>query len=145
MKSNQRNVPDTVREYLFKRGYRQFQVEYPDFGGMILYLPREGGKPEAAYYISRPSTTELVTSDELRRVLDFLEGSGIALHHALTTSRFSEGSRTLATKYGINLKEQLTPCVEILQPVEEDTHITRKPFHPAASFVNGSPVNQSDM
>ena len=133
MKTNGLNLPDDVREYFTSRGYRQLQVEYPDFGGIIIYLPGEGIGQEAAYYISKPSTIELVTSDELRRVLDLLEGSGIPLRHAIATSPFSAGSRKLAAENGISLAPLQSQYAETAQSFD-NSRAERRPLRPGMSL-----------
>ena len=138
MKTSHPNLPDSVREYLGTRGYRQFQIEYPDFGGIILYLRTEGVGQEAAYYISKPSTIELVTSEELRRILDLLEGSGIPLRYAFSTSPFSEASRELGKKHGISLRELEYRCSEITQPDSDHARAKRRTFRLGWPFANGT-------
>jgi hypothetical protein len=125
MKTNSLNLPDNVREYFVSRGYRQVQVEYPDFGGILLYLRKVGVEPQAAYYISKPSTIELVTSDELQRVLDLLEDYGIQLGHAFSTSPFSEASHQFAEEHEINLVPLQTHCAETA-PSLGDVHGERQ-------------------
>lgn len=137
MKTNRPDLPDSVREYLVTRGYRQFQIEYPDFGGIILYLRTEGVGQEAAYYISKPSTIELVTSEELRRVPDLLEGSGIPLRYAFSTSPFSPGSRKLAAELGISLPELDYRRGEITQHDNDHARAKRRTFRLGWPFVTG--------
>jgi hypothetical protein len=96
MKTNGRNGLNCVREYFARRGYRHFEEEYPDFGGMIVTLHKNGGRGEVAYYFGKPSIFEMVTTDELRYALECFERSGIPLRYAVTTSRFSPAAYKLA-------------------------------------------------
>ena len=138
MKTDRLNLPDNLRTHLAGMGYRQFQEEYPDFGGIILYARKGGGELEAAYYISKPSSIELVTSDELRLVLDFLEESGIPLRHVVTSSPVSAGSRKLAEENGIGLWELQTRYVEIAQPISDHTRRKRQTFRLGWPFATGT-------
>jgi hypothetical protein len=98
MKTNGLNVPDLVRERFARLGYSSLQEEYPDFGGIILYLRTNGSQPEAAYYLEKRSTFEVVSSDELRNALEFSAGSGIPLRYAVTNSDFTPGAYKLAAE-----------------------------------------------
>ena len=98
MKTNGHSVPDCVRERFARMGYSSFQEEYPHFGGIILYLRTNGSRPEAAYYLEKPSTFVKVFSYELRLALDFLEGNGVPLRYAVTNSDFTPGAYKLAAE-----------------------------------------------
>jgi hypothetical protein len=99
MKPNR--LPDGVREYFAKRGYHCLNEQYPNFGGIILSLRTDTGRQEAACYFAKPSLFHVVSSDELRRALEFLEDSGPQLRYAVTNSRFSFGADKLASEEGI--------------------------------------------
>ena len=101
MKTNDHKFPKSVLEYFAKLGYLHFQEECPNFGGVLLYLGTNGGRPDAAYYLPRSSAFEAVTSDELRRAIEFVEERGISLRYAVTNSRFSSGADKLAIEAGI--------------------------------------------
>ena len=113
MKTNDLNVPDCVRERFASLGYSSFQEEYPHFGGIILYLRTNGSRPEAAYYLEKPSTFEKVFSYELRLALNFLEGNGIPLRYAVTNSDFTPGAYKLAAEAKIIVWPVKTQQIEI--------------------------------
>jgi len=82
-------------------GYRCLNEQYPNFDGIIIYLGSDGGPQEIACYFAKPSRFYVVSSDELRRALEFLEESGLPLHYAVTNSRFSYGADKLASAEGV--------------------------------------------
>ena len=96
-------LPDSVRERFTTLGYRCLDEKHPGFGGIILFLHAQGGHEEAAYYIAKRSTFELVSSDELRRALEFVEERGSWLHYVVTASKLSPGASQLAIQAGISL------------------------------------------
>jgi hypothetical protein len=129
MRTDRPYMPDTVRDHFTSRGYSLLREEHPDFGGIIFYLQREGGNPEVAYYISKPSAIELVTTDELRRILDFLEERCIQLRHFVTASALSPATSELVWKNEIRLWELQSRCVEIPRRVVEHARIKRLKLH----------------
>jgi hypothetical protein len=126
MRTDRRKLPDSVRTHFATLGYSYQNEEHPEFGGIVIYLQKGDGEQEAAYYISKPSTIELVTSDELRNALDYL--SDIPLRHAVTTSQFSHGFHELAAEYLITLWEPQTEYVEIEQPLSGNALGKRQPL-----------------
>ena len=138
MKHNPSQLPDNVHTHFAGLGYRQFQMEAPDFGGVLLYFRNEGSEPEAAYYISKPSAIELVTSDELRHALDFLEGSDIPLRYVVTTSPFSAGSHKLAGENRITLKELQPEIIEATRRNVDGMRLKDFLLRLAVIFANSS-------
>jgi hypothetical protein len=136
MRTDHRKLPDNVRIHFAGLGYSYQEEKHPEFGGIVIYLQRGDGEQEAAYYISKPSTIELVTSDELRNVLDYLRGT--PLRHAVTTSPFSSGFHKLAAEHGITLWEPQTEYVEIAQPLSGHARGKRQPFHTGGSLATNA-------
>lgn len=126
MRTDPPNLPDSVRTHFDGLGYRYLYKQYPDFGGIVIYLQRKGSEQEAAYYISKPSIIELVTSDELGQVLDFFEESNTRLQHVVTTSPFSSGSLKLATEAGMTLWELQYRYVEVVPTLVDESPYLRE-------------------
>jgi hypothetical protein len=103
MRTNNTHFLDRVRQAFERREYHRIRKEYPYFGGAILYLCTKSNRVDGAYFIAKPSTLELVTSDELRLALDYLAGRGVPLRHAVSISQFSAGTHKLAEEAGIEL------------------------------------------
>ena len=138
MNNDRRKLPDSVRAHLIGLGYRYLGEEHPDSGGIVIYLQREAGEEEAAYYISKPSTIELVTSDELRQILDLLEQEGVRLQHVVTGSPFSAGSHKLAGESGITLWEMRARYVEAARPIADITRLKHLMFRLGVMFVRSA-------
>lgn len=101
MKINGSNLPDSVRAYFTRRGYHLLREEPAPFGGIILYLRSARGAEAVAYYLTKRPSLEIVSSDELRRALNFVRPR---LRYVVTTSRFSAGAYQLAAEEGIIAK-----------------------------------------
>ena len=138
MKTNDFYLPDSIRTHFAGLGYHYLDERYPDFGGIVIYLQRQDGEQEAAYYISKPSTIELFTSDELRQLLDFLEEGGIRLQHVVTTAPVSAGSRKLAAETGVILWELQYRYVEIARPIINESRVKRLLFPLRMIFANSA-------
>jgi hypothetical protein len=112
-------VSNELQDRFYELGYTMLNKQYPDFGGTIMFLQGETGELKATYCISKASVIELITSDELRRVLDFLEGSGTPLRYAITSSQFSHASHKLAREFGIELWELQPSSVDVARSALE--------------------------
>ena len=137
-------MPNELREHFRELGYAILNELYPDFGGVLIYMQRESSQRKAAYYISKPSAIEFVTSDELRRVLDFLEGSDILLRYVLTTSPLSPASRKLVWKNEINLWELQPPSVDVPSSID-DASTEKQSFNQGVSLATDAPLSPSDL
>ena len=135
MRTNCIQLPEGVRRHFANRGYHCLDEQQPEFGGIVLFLQRERGGQEAAFYISKPSAIELVTSDELSHVLDFLETRDIPLRHVVTDSPLSAASEKLTEKNRIKVWEPQTRYVEVVRPIVDYAHIRRLLFTLRVIFI----------